>query len=117
MSEYKRLTTKDKDGNWQVWEDDYSHPFEALQVAIDRLAEYEDDEENGKIVRLPCKVGDKVYVIADGVWHCQEVWQFRYDSYGLFVKTVGVYPYDFEWGETAFLTREEAEKKLKGKQE
>ena len=37
--EYKRLTTKGEEGNWQVWEDDYSHPFEALQVAIDRLAE------------------------------------------------------------------------------
>ena len=39
MMKYKRITTKDEEGNWQVWEDDYSHPFEALQYAIDRLAE------------------------------------------------------------------------------
>ena len=30
--------------------------------AVERLAEYEDAEENGLLVRLPCKVGDKVYV-------------------------------------------------------
>lgn len=86
---------------------------------------YENEVENicntfkdkSLFVELPCKVGDKVYVIADGIWHCQEVWQFRYDICGLFVKTVGIYPYDFEWGETAFLTREEAEKKLKELQE
>lgn len=50
MKEYERLTTKDKDGNWQVWEDDYSHPFEALQTAIERLAELEDKIENGTLV-------------------------------------------------------------------
>ena len=73
--------------------------------------------EQGTLIELPCKVGDRLYVIADGIWHCQQVWQFRYDSCGLFVKTVGIYPYDFEWGETAFLTREEAEKRLKELQE
>lgn len=57
---YKRLTTKDEEGNWQVWEDDYSHPFEALQVAIDRLAELEDKMENGTLIELPCKVGTKI---------------------------------------------------------
>ena len=49
---YKRLTTKDEEGNWQVWEDDYSHPFEALQVAIDRLAELEDKIEKGDLVSI-----------------------------------------------------------------
>ena len=81
------------------------------------LAELEDKIEQGTLIELPCKVGDRVYVIADGIWHCQEVWQFRYDSCGLSVKTVGCYPYDFEWDKTAFLTREEAEKRLKEIQE
>lgn len=87
------------------------------RIAYNKLSAIEDKIEQGTMIELPCKVGDKVYVIADGIWHCQEVWQFRYDSCGLFVKTVGVYPYDFEWGETAFLTREEAEKRLKELQE
>lgn len=50
---YERLTTKDEEGNWQIWEDDYSHPFEALQVAIDRLAELEDKIENGTLKEIP----------------------------------------------------------------
>lgn len=29
--------------------------------AINRLAEYEDLEEDGRLIRLPCKIGDKVY--------------------------------------------------------
>lgn len=34
-----------------------------LQNAIIRLAEYEDAEEQGLLLRLPCKVGDTVYAI------------------------------------------------------
>lgn len=50
--EYKRLTTKDEEGNWTIWEDDYSHPFEALQVAIERLAELEDKIERGELISV-----------------------------------------------------------------
>lgn len=35
---------------------------EYLYPAIEKLAEYEDLEEQGLLVRLPCKVGDIVYV-------------------------------------------------------
>ena len=31
--------------------------------AAEKLAEYEDLEEQGKLLRLPCAVGDRVYVI------------------------------------------------------
>ena len=33
------------------------------KTAVERLAEYEDAEEKGLILRLPCKVGDTVYYI------------------------------------------------------
>ena len=36
--------------------------FYPAKKAVERLAEYEDAEEIGLILRLPCKVGDKVYV-------------------------------------------------------
>lgn len=36
------------------------------QIAIQRLAEYEDMEEQGLLVRLPCKVGDTVWTINRG---------------------------------------------------
>lgn len=112
--EYKRLTKringavtiKNKYGG------DTSFIYAPANEIAERLAELEDKIEQGTMIKLPCRVGDRVYVIADGIWHCQEVWQFRYDSCGLFVKTVGIYPYDFEWGKTVFLTREEAEKRL-----
>ena len=35
-----------------------------FQRIIDKLAEYETAEEEGRLVVLPCKVGDTVYVIA-----------------------------------------------------
>lgn len=38
------------------------HPFWTI---FDKLAEYEQAEEDGLLIRLPCKVGDKVWVIDD----------------------------------------------------
>lgn len=35
---------------------------EPIRAAVERLAEYEDAEEKGLLVHLPCKVGDTVYV-------------------------------------------------------
>ena len=34
-------------------------------VVLNRLAEYEDAEEQGLLVRLPCKVGDRIYRVVD----------------------------------------------------
>ena len=34
-------------------------------AVIDKLAEYEDAQEQGLLIRLPCKVGDIVYIIHD----------------------------------------------------
>ena len=70
--------------------------------AIDRLAAYEDLEEQGRLVVLPCKVGTPIYWINfnqhDGYWI--ELGEFHLQDIGVFGKTV-------------FLTREEAEEKLK----
>lgn len=38
-----------------------------FQNILKKLAEYEDLEEQGKILKLPCKVGDTVYVIPSEV--------------------------------------------------
>ena len=46
-----------------------------------KLAKYEDAEENGLLVKLPCKVGDKVYVIAPNYNKCPDTYQCDdYDS-------------------------------------
>lgn len=38
-----------------------------LEEVYAKLAEYEDAEENGTLIKLPCKVGDKVYKIEEFV--------------------------------------------------
>lgn len=87
---------------------------------IAKLAAYEDAEEQGQLVILPCNVGDKVRVkIADHIFTIQTVELghktgtiFRCgnpgtDDYMAF--------YDFEIGENIeVLPREEAEAALKG---
>ena len=108
MKEYKRLTKKS-------WHDTKFCGLNEREV-LNRLWEFENKIENGTIVELPCKVGDKIYVIYHSKWHCQEVWQFRYDTCGLCIKTIGS-NFEHIFGENAFLTREEAEKRLKELQE
>lgn len=84
------------------------------QIAIQRLAEYEDAEEQGLLVRLPCKVGDTVYCIrrnpyAKGYYVKENKvlsieWNGRY--FTLFTTKEDVL------GRTVFLNREAAEKAL-----
>lgn len=101
---------------------------------LTKLADYEDLEEQGLLVRLPCKVGDDVYIIpsptnlrlnilagyeennrvyhqhigsitfTDGHWYATSR-----EEYGIYSEKV---LNDIAFGTTWFLTREEAEKKL-----
>lgn len=90
--------------------------------AIVRLAAYEDAEEQGLLVRLPCKVGDTVFLVeGHSVYKsqvdiitlhdaCNELWlEGTFNHFGL------VY-FSGEIGRNVFLTREEAEAALKGGQ-
>ena len=70
---------------------------------INKLAEYEDLEEQGLLLRLPCKVGDSIYsVIEDGLTIVEL--KFSLDFYARRKN---------DFGKTVFLTEEEAEQKLK----
>ena len=42
------------------------------QQLIDKLASYEDAEEQGLLIRLPCKVGDIVWFIGSKCDRCEE---------------------------------------------
>ncbi len=98
---------------------DYNSEYLPLIDAANKLAEYEDAEEKGLLVHLPCKVGDMVY-IADN-WK-NEVSEFRVNKIGIFAgRKVFYYQKDFEqpitpdlWGKTVFLTPEAAQQALKG---
>lgn len=54
-----RLTIRNIDGS-------VSQPTHStFEKVFNRLAEYEDMEEQGLLVRLPCKVGEPIYYIID----------------------------------------------------
>lgn len=73
-----------------------------LEKALEKLAEYEDLEEQGLLVRLPCKVGTEVYYIL-GIPNKTPC---------TIDKCVFKLSDIHKIGESLFLTREEAEKKL-----
>ena len=96
-----------------------------FQDIIDKLAEYETAEEEGRLVVLPCKVGQDLFGIynrtiidgyADGyllektsVHSDADHWIWLQDKNS---KNYWKVSFD-EIGKTVFLTREEAEKALK----
>lgn len=103
--------------------------IEELRVA-EKLKRYEDLEEQERLLVLPCKVGDILYIteprfynyekhdgVQKGVCKSYEL----NDRYGWVVKVSlekgephTLYYYNFsKFGETVFLTREEAEIALK----
>lgn len=100
---------------------------ENFKVA-EKLATYEDLEEQGLLVRLPCKVGDTVWDNDFGYPESYEIKAFSYGYCDSYVEPdiedeiifyyenyngsiTGAFPMS-EIGKTVFLTREDAEKKL-----
>jgi len=92
---------------------------------LTKLAVYEDLEEQGLLVRLPCKVGDTVYRVNSGAKQpiipmtvseihflcCKNERAVRFDTIGK--EDMGESCYRLEdIGRIVFLTREEAVKKL-----
>lgn len=77
------------------------------KIAIKELAKYEDAEEQGLLLRLPCKVGTDVYYIL-GI---PNETPCTIDSCVFELSDV------HKIGESLFLTREEAEAKLKEMEE
>nr|DAR46300.1 MAG TPA: hypothetical protein [Caudoviricetes sp.] len=103
-----------------------------VENMIKKLATYEDLEEQGLLVRLPCKLKDKLYhfygidlednfadVISDEIIMEVVATEFIIDSYETAIKCITDWnsPYEYlpvvEFGKTVFLNREDAERKLK----
>ena len=87
-----------------------------IYQAIQKLAEYEDLDEQGLLLRLPCKVGDRLYridflgfIISDTVHSIHILQNTAYLEMNYWDKDISL----SEVGKTVFLTREEAEQKLK----
>ena len=149
----ERLTKRTEDGIWT--KEDYGEKAlstlyscyggkpnlhytncEEGYCAIEKLAAYEDTEEQGLLLRLPCKVGDTVWVVTspfnvfDDIEYDEDMKDEVYEAfissvtfykcgeqYRIYAKVtnhfIGAYFRECDFGKTVFLTREEAEAKLK----
>ena len=107
------------------WKDDkkllvktkFSGDFGSSNILI-ALAEYEDLEEQGLLLRLPCKVGTTVY---NTTWWDDVQEKVKVDG-KTFYRTVHKHKVSkstfslldiYDFGKTVFLTKSEAEQKLK----
>ena len=89
-----------------------------IRKIIERLAEYEDAEEQGLLLRLPCKIGASVYMVAQDCGGdtlycrrgdcegCPDLYEFVEEN------KFEAYMCD-DIGKTVFLTQAEAEQNLK----
>ena len=93
----------------------YESEYVPIIDALNRLAEYEDAEEQGLLLRLPCKVGDTIYRCGDPIKKIYE-WQIAYvevyEDETVFVDDSDNTFVEADIGKTVFLTREEAERAL-----
>ena len=122
----KRLTKKYNGKNIvksghiaMVFNNETGNRFEG--EAIDKLAAYEDAEEQGLLLRLPCKVGDTVYVPTRNFVSELRIILISIERDNIFFHwrlNTGIYPnldgFTSSYiGKMVFFTCEEAEAKLK----
>ncbi len=87
---------------------------EQLVKWLEELKSYKDLEEQGLLVRLPCKVGDSVFIIVGRDISKQGIRKVEISDNGIIFKTnrrKRIFNVA-EFGKTVFLAREDAEKKL-----
>lgn len=114
--------------NDEMWLNACEPDDEEIEAVYHRLKEYEDAEEQGLLLRLPCKVRDTVYQISENFiepctvetiflgnymdrnGNCCNMAEIYYDRYDCPYVSTEIYSTDI--GETVFLTKEEAEAKL-----
>lgn len=99
--------------------------YEYKGLLLEALGKYEDAEKQGLLLRLPCKVGDTVYAFlstCNYFTECQinkiELKPTLYGNTCYFLEPIGhrgcLYRcFEDDFGKTVFLTKEEAEVKLK----
>lgn len=124
----ERLT--ERNPSWiddELWERACEPDCEEIDAVYRKLKEYEDSEEQGRLIKLPCKVGDTVYYFEGGYYKNITNWKIvpiKVTEFNIKVNRSGKlmplamiangtrYPIS-SIGKTVFLTREEAEAKLK----
>lgn len=127
----ERLTERSKNSDMVWFKDTESEgmrlePCEMTahhsRMTIEKLAAYEDAEEQGLLLRLPCKVGDTVY--KPNPVTLKEIVEIKIESMFITENTFNIsgrttkMKYSFcctpnDFGKTVFLTESEAKAKLK----
>ena len=109
---YERFTQWTESGaslileNPQNAEEARTQLMKKFKLACNKLAEFEDDLESGKIIRLPCKVDSEIYIIS--------YLTDDEDKKHYYIRKSTFHPkWIDEWRNMFCLTREEAEAKLK----
>lgn len=90
------------------------HLRDFAETYREQLKEYQQLEEQGRLLKLPCKVGDTVYIIVGKNISVQKIQRVTIDSerkIEFCTKRRGFALFDI--GKTVFLTKSEAEAKLK----
>lgn len=90
--------------------------YDYKNLLIERLGKYEDLEEQGRLIKLPCKAGDTIYGL-----HKAMVCELDTETIGISKMPSGEILYLIDgweldkgdFGKTVFLTKSEAEAKLK----
>lgn len=134
VTEHKRLTTKEKypHGAEGVSKDKLTGKycrgvFEAT-ACVEKLAGYETAEDEGRLVVLPCKVGDIIFCLCRIGIHKFKVLSIEIYEYGAILELLyagnvekhrfwRIYMSLDDFGSKLFLTSDEAEKALKKREE
>ena len=127
----ERLTIKNKDG--VIYFVDHDHPKKPWRepcetdshqnrLILDKLAEYEDAEEKGLLVKLPCRIGETLYDIFEFVenYDSPDIYvidasriEISKDEEGLLYSIDGVDCREKEFGTTLFTSEEAALKAIR----
>ena len=100
----KRLTKRDENGEAYIITEAFEFQQSKMPQIIEKLAEYEDLEEQERLIKLPCKIGTPCYFITSE----NTIGNGIIPGY-FSLKDV------FNIGKTVFLTLEEAIKKINKK--
>lgn len=100
----------------------YDAPAVETELEPEEIRELSQAKKEGRLVVLPCKVGDTVYWIHNGIITECRVHRIQINRTGLFIclksKVVhGDFRADICMGKTVFLNHEDAEAALKGGEE
>lgn len=113
----ERLT--ERDSYWlgeEFWTSAKEPDDKEIDNVYAKLKEYEDLEEQGLLIRLPCKVGDTVWEVDTIELYCDEyhITNINITEHGIVLENSCMgFGFNIEdIGKTIFLTKEEAERAL-----